>query len=170
MDPAENFSPVVSSTCASSTRAYRVFHRSSPNLDGVLTHRSELVSIFWKRFQHRAARNKHFFPLVSSPASRTQQTAISDARSTGDLPLVQLPLESAPSDLDEAVQELTERPEDELRRARKHHRRALKALREDTYEALPKETHEQLVRRLQTNLTALNKVFERGSEDGEAGG
>ena len=170
MGPAENFSPVVSSTCASSTRAYRVFHRSSPNLDGVLTHRSELVSTFWKRFQNRATRNKHFFPLVSSPASRTQQTAISDARSTGDpLPSVQLPLESAPSDLDEAVQELTERPEDELRQARKHHRRALKALREDTYEALPEETREQLVRRLQTNLTALNKVFERGSEDGEAG-
>ena len=40
-----------------STRAYRVFHRSSPNLDGALTHRSELVSTFWKRFQHRATRN-----------------------------------------------------------------------------------------------------------------
>ena len=108
---------------------------------------------------------------MSSPVSRTRQTAISDARSTGDpLPSVRLPLEFAPSDLDEAVQELTERPEDELRRARKHHRRALKALREDTYEALSEETREQLVRRLQTNLTALNRVFGRGSEDGEAGG
>ena len=108
---------------------------------------------------------------MSSPVSQARQTAISDARSTGD-PLfsVQLPLESAPSDLDEAVQELAERPEDELRQARKHHRRALKALRKDAYEALPEETREQLVRRLRTNLTALNKVFERGSEDGEAGG
>ena len=106
---------------------------------------------------------------MSSPASRTQQTAISDARSTGDsLSSVQLPLESAPSDLDEAVQELTERPEDELRQARKHHRRALKALREDTYEALPEETREQLVRRLQTNLTALNAALETEASDGES--
>ena len=106
---------------------------------------------------------------MSSPASRTQQTAISDARSTGDsLSSVQLPLEPVPSDLDEAVQELTERPEDELRQARKHHRRALKALREDTYEALPEETREQLVRRLQTNLTALNAALETKASDGES--
>lgn len=106
---------------------------------------------------------------MSSPASRTRQTAISDAHSTGDPPsAVQLPLESVPSDLDEAVQELTERPEDELRRARKHHRRALKALHENAYEALPEDTRERLIRRLQTNLTALNAALETEASDDES--
>lgn len=81
---------------------------------------------------------------------------------------VQLPLQSPPSDFEEAVQKLKHRPVDELRQARKHHRRALKALREGGYDALPDETREQLIARFHTALEALNKALETESSEGNA--
>lgn len=133
----------------------------------------------WKRF-HDAPMygvtfsSLKFLPLVLSmmqfPASRSFPSDASRARSSSDsFSRVRLPLETSPSDFDEAVRKLKQRPTDELRRARKHHRRALKALRNDGYEALPDPTRDRLIKRFQTNLTALNDVLERGSEDGEVG-
>jgi hypothetical protein len=57
------------------------------------------------------------------------------------------------------VQALREHPADELRRARKHHRRALKALRSGAYEALSDGTREQLLERFHVNLQALNSAL-----------
>lgn len=103
---------------------------------------------------------------MPSPLSRKQPTDIANPRSTGTSPSsIQLPLDSPPSDFDEAVQKLADRPQDELQRAQAHHRRALKALRDDAYEALPDSTRERLIRRLQTNLTALNEALEMDRSD-----
>ncbi|MFB6097718.1 MAG: hypothetical protein ABEK84_01100 [Salinibacter sp.] len=95
------------------------------------------------------------------PASRSVQSNAPSPNSTDDsFPAVQLPLESPPSDLEEAVRKLRQRPSKELHRAHKHHRRALKALRNDAYDALPESTRERLIQRFQTNLTALNAALE----------
>ena len=97
---------------------------------------------------------------MPSTLPRPGQTDISDTRSPGNpFTSVQLPLDSPPADLDEAVEALRERPQDELQRARKHHRRALKALRKGAYEALPDDTRDQLIERFQTSLTALNRAL-----------
>jgi len=71
-----------------------------------------------------------------------------------------MPLDSPPSDFKEAVDALRQRPDEELRQARKHQRRALKALREGGYDALPEETREQLAQQFRTSLTALNEALE----------
>jgi hypothetical protein len=109
--------------------------------------------------------------MMQFSASQPFPSDASRARSSSDsFSSVGLPLEASPSDFDEAVRKLKQRSTDDLQRARKHHRRALKALRTNGYEALPDHTRGQLIKRFQTNLTALNEVLERGSEDGEAGG
>jgi len=86
--------------------------------------------------------------------SETSRTPSSDTFSS-----VRLPIETPPSDFEDAIEKLRQRPTDELQRARKHHRRALKALRDDGYEALPDATRDRLIRRFQENLTALNEVL-----------
>lgn len=98
---------------------------------------------------------------MQSSTSRSFQHNTSRARSSSSpLSSVQLPLDTSPKDFSEAVRKLKQRPTDELQRARKHHRRALKALRDDAYEALGDQTRTRLIERLQTNLTALNKALE----------
>lgn len=69
---------------------------------------------------------------------------------------VQLPLDEPVSDVQEAVPKLTECSEAELQRARKHHRRAVQALRDGGYGALSASTREHLLKRLRQNLEALN--------------
>jgi uncharacterized membrane protein YccC len=93
-------------------------------------------------------------------ASSFSQSDASRTPSSDTFSSVRLPIETSPSDFEEAVQKLQQRPGDELRRARKHHRRALKALRDDGYEALPDSTRERLISRFQENLTALNEALE----------
>ena len=103
---------------------------------------------------------------MPSTLSSPRQTDIAHERSFGDsFASVQLPLDSPPSDLEEAVHALRKRPTEELQRARKHHCRALKSLRDGGYDALPEETREQLVQRLQSSLTALNKALEPESSE-----
>lgn len=79
---------------------------------------------------------------------------------------VQFPLDEPVSDLEEAVPKLTECSEVELQRARKHHRRAVQALRDGAYGALSARTREQLLKRLRQNLEALNVALrsKRSSE------
>ena len=72
---------------------------------------------------------------------------------------VYIPLGDRPADYDSMVQALRDQPADELRRARKHHRRALKALRSGAYEALSDGTREQLLERFHVNLQALNSAL-----------
>lgn len=92
-------------------------------------------------------------------ASSLSQSSASRSPSSDTFSSVRLPIETPPSDFEEAVQKLKQRPTDELRRARKHHRRALKALRDDAYGALPENTRDRLIRRFQENLTALNEAL-----------
>jgi len=75
------------------------------------------------------------------------------------LPSIHLPLDDRPSDYESVVQKLRQRPSEELHRARKHHRRALKALRDGAYDALPDSTREQLIQRFHVNLEALNEAL-----------
>lgn len=85
---------------------------------------------------------------------------------SNSLPSLHLPLDDRPSDYESVVQKLKQRPPDELRQARKHHRRALKALRNGAYDALPDSTREQLIERFHVNLKALNEAL---STDDQAG-
>ncbi|WP_263786777.1 hypothetical protein [Salinibacter grassmerensis] len=82
-----------------------------------------------------------------------------------------LPLDHPASSLEEAVEELRRRPEDELRRARKHHQRALKALQNGAYEALSEETRGRLTNQFRSGLHALNQALDEveasnGSDEG----
>lgn len=79
------------------------------------------------------------------------------------------PLDEPVSDLEEAIEELQQCPPSELRRARKHHRRALKALRDGAYEALSDGTRDQLIERFQTNLEAMNEALSTIDEDDTSG-
>lgn len=106
---------------------------------------------------------------MPSTLPRARETDISHARSSSDsFASVQLPLDSLPSNLEEAAEALRQCPTEELRRARKHHRRALKALREGAYDALPDETRERLIQRLQANLTALNEALDPDGTEAES--
>lgn len=97
---------------------------------------------------------------MQSPASASSPPdAWPPSASNGDSP-VQLPLDTIPSEFEEAVSQLRQRSRDDLVRARKHHRRALKALREGAYDALPDETRDKLTEQLLTNLTALNEALD----------
>lgn len=80
--------------------------------------------------------------------------------SDGSFSPAKLPLDRPASSLEEAVEQLRGRPEDELRRARKHHRRALKALRDGAYEALSEETRERLTNQFRSGLRALNQALD----------
>lgn len=93
--------------------------------------------------------------MHSSTASSPNSTPSHDSFSS-----IQLPLETRPDDPEKTVQQLKQRPTDDLKRARKHHRRALRALQDGAYDALPEETRTQLIKRLRGNLRALNKALE----------
>lgn len=97
---------------------------------------------------------------MQSPASSSSPPdAWPPSASDGDSP-VQLPLDTIPPEFEAAVSKLKQRSRDDLVQARKHHRRALKALRKGAYDALPEETRDQLTKELLTNLTALNEALD----------
>lgn len=94
-------------------------------------------------------------------SSATPPSSPNSSYSSGDtFSSVRFPLEEPVSDLAEAVHKLEQRPSDQLRRARKHHRRALESLHNGAYDALSDRTRDRLVRRLHTNLEALNKALD----------
>ncbi|WP_103029467.1 hypothetical protein [Salinibacter altiplanensis] len=49
---------------------------------------------------------------------------------------------------------------DQLQQARRHHRHALRALREGCYDSLSPGTRDRLVQRLKTGLVALNRTLD----------
>lgn len=75
-----------------------------------------------------------------------------------------LPLEEPVSDVSAAAQELKQRPLTDLQRARQHHRRALKSLRNGAYDALSENTRLQLIKRFRTNLKALNEALKMSDD------
>ncbi len=163
----------------------RTFQNSSPNLDRFLTQKCGRAAIFWKRFQTIEENCRLFYadlrfrvdgfssatsdctsvpPLdaLSKMHTSTVSSQSDDAflASSDSLSPSRLPLDHPPSDMEEAVEQLRRRPEDELRRARTHHRRALKALQEGAYEALSAETRERLTRQFRSGLHALNRAID----------
>ena len=73
---------------------------------------------------------------------------------------VRLPIEEPVQDFDEAIAKLKQCDSTELRRARKHHRRALESLRNGGYSCLSDATREHLADRLRKNLNALSHVLD----------
>lgn len=107
---------------------------------------------------------QQFVPMpMESSASSNSQSDVRSVRVTDNGSSIGLPLETIPSEFEAAVRELKQRSRKDLQQARKHHRRALKALHEGAYDALPEETREQLTKQLHTNLKALNEALEDGT-------
>lgn len=100
----------------------------------------------------------------------TMSTSLQSARSAPpsdqtSFQTVQLPIEGPVSDVDEAVQKLKQCAPSELQRARRHHRRALEALHTGGYKSLTGNTRQQLIRRLQRGLEALNRALDALTTD-----
>jgi hypothetical protein len=74
-------------------------------------------------------------------------------------PTAPLPIDDRPDDPEELVRVLRTCASDELCRARRHHRRALKALTNGQYDALSDRTRRRLIGRLRADLTALNRAL-----------
>lgn len=74
-----------------------------------------------------------------------------------------MPLERPVEEFSEAVEQLKNCDSTELRRARKHHRRALSSLQDGGYDGLPETTRRDLTDRLRNNLAALNEALEASS-------
>jgi hypothetical protein len=94
----------------------------------------------------------------------TSRFPLSSGNRSGDNPLryaVRMPIDRDGSvdSLDDAVHALRQCDPAELRRARRHHRRALSALERGSYEALGDDTRAQLVNRLRTDLEALDRAL-----------
>lgn len=96
--------------------------------------------------------------MLTSTVSSQSDEASPD--SSDSFSPAKLPLDHPASSLEEAVEELRRRPKDELQRARKHHRRALKALQDGAYEALSEETRERLTNQFRSGLRALNQALD----------
>lgn len=73
---------------------------------------------------------------------------------------VRLPIEEPVRDFEDAVAKLEQCDSTELRRARKHHRRALESLENGGYSCLSDATRAHLADRLRKNLSALNYVLD----------
>jgi len=100
---------------------------------------------------------------MSSP--QTDASSSRDASQRGST--VRLPIGEPLDDLEEAVGKLKSCSSTELRRARRHHRRAIESLQEGGYSALSEATRDHLLSRLRTRLKALNQVLDtsNGSDD-----
>jgi hypothetical protein len=81
-----------------------------------------------------------------------------------------MPIEEPVDDTDEAVAKLRQCDSTELRRARKHHRRALESLRNGGYSCLSDATRTHLAVRLRNNLEALNRALDATVAPAESAG
>ena len=82
----------------------------------------------------------------------------SSSSTSSRLPL-ELPVDNQADTLEQMMNQLQRCAPEDLRRARRHHRRALEALRNGCYEALCEDTRDQLIGRLQVDLDALNRAL-----------
>ncbi len=71
-----------------------------------------------------------------------------------------MPIGDSADSVEEAARALQKCPPDDLRRARRHHRRALAALQNGCYDALDSDTRGTLIQRLKADLTALNRALD----------
>lgn len=71
-----------------------------------------------------------------------------------------MPIDDTADSIEEAVSALRECSPEDLRRARRHHRRALEALQDGCYDALGDDTRGTLIQRLKADLTVLNRALD----------
>lgn len=74
---------------------------------------------------------------------------------------VRMPIDGDVDSLEAAVEKLLVCDSNELRRARRHHRRALSALENGSYDTLSAHKRSELVRRLRADLEALDRAIHR---------
>ncbi len=72
---------------------------------------------------------------------------------------VRMPIDGSADSVDAAVEKLLSCDRQELRRARRHHRRALAALENGSYETLSDSTRTDLIERLRRDLEALDRAL-----------
>lgn len=70
-----------------------------------------------------------------------------------------MPIDGPVTNPQEAAEKLRQCSVEELKRARRHHRRALKSLQNGGYGALSDGTRDDLIERLRTELEALNQAL-----------
>lgn len=108
-----------------------------------------------------------FFPIASSsmtsPDSSASSSKTAAETAAQRFSAVRMPIDVPVDDMEEAVERLRECSSTALRRARKHHRRALESLRTGGYSALSDSTRDRLADRLRNNLKALNRALEPSS-------
>lgn len=102
----------------------------------------------------------------SSSSDRSQPEADAPPRPGDSRYAVRMPIDGDVDTVEEAVSELRKCDPSDLRRARRHHRRALKALENGLYGAINEETRNQLVGRLRSDLEALNQALHQGPLSG----
>jgi len=101
----------------------------------------------------------------SSPSADASSTSSASTAAPGTLRraddryAVRMPMDNRAESVEEAVQALQKCSPDDLRRARRHHRRALEALQDGCYDALGDDTRGTLIQRLKADLTALNRAL-----------
>ena len=104
---------------------------------------------------------------TDAPASGSSST-----RPTADRPVryaVQMPIEGSIDSIEAAVEKLLACDISELRRARRHHRRALSALENGSYDTLSDPKRSELVRRLRSDLEALDRAINRAGSSSVPG-
>lgn len=97
-----------------------------------------------------------------SPSSRSSDRPFSYT--------VRIPIDDSVDSMADAVQQLKTCNPQDLRRARRHHRRALAALEDGSYETLADDTRSQLVTRLRTDLEALDRALNQLDASGPSTG
>jgi len=105
--------------------------------------------------------------MPSSDTSSNSPSSSSDAPAQR-FSAVRMPIEVPVEDREQAVEELRRCSSTELRRARKHHRRALESLRTGGYSNLSDATRRRLADRLRTNLEVLNRALAPASSGDDA--
>lgn len=100
---------------------------------------------------------------MTSPDSSPSSSRAAAKTAAQRFSAVRMPIEVPVENVEEAVEQLKRCSSTELRRARKHHRRALESLRTGGYSALSEATRDCLAARLRRNLKALNRALEPAS-------
>lgn len=103
--------------------------------------------------------------MTSSDTSRSDLSSIGSPQRFF---AVRMPIEEPVKNTDEAVAKLRQCDSTELRRARKHHRRALESLQNGGYSCLADATRTHLAARLRNNLDALNQALNTSAAPSDA--
>jgi len=113
-----------------------------------------------RTFRHSPKKPVRLMRDTDAPASVS-----STSRPTTERPTryaVRMPIDGDVDSIEAAVEKLLACDSNDLRRARRHHRRALSALENGSYDTLSDRKRSELVRRLRVDLEALDRAIHRG--------